>query len=61
MQVDPCYPMGQQGPALLACFYFEADLNGPMAILPWVGSTTQWVDPAHSHLEGVVAGGQGQA
>jgi hypothetical protein len=49
--VDPSYPMGKQGPALLARFLFERYPYGPLALLLWVGPMTQRVDPTRCHFE----------
>jgi hypothetical protein len=49
--VDPSYPMGKQGPALLARFLFERYPYGPLALLLWVGPMTQRVDLTRSHFD----------
>ena len=50
-RVDSMHPLGQQVSALNEPLLIWGQPDGPLALLLWVGLATQWVDPAHSHLE----------
>jgi len=50
-RVDPIDPSGQHVSALNGPFLIWGRPGGSLALLLWVEPVTQWVNPAHSHLE----------